>query len=116
MATTTINTGLNWAHEPATHTHKTPLYNKFIAFADSQAEHKTLWFLLSMIVQGVFFLPVPAVLIYFYNAPITVLIITLSAFFANIILGMGGASVRTLLLIFAASALIHLAMAAIFII
>jgi len=87
MTTTTINTPVNWSARPATQTNKTTIGNKFMAFADSQAEHKTLWFLISMIVQGVFFLPVPAILMYFYHAPIIVLIVTLALFFANVIGG-----------------------------
>jgi len=116
MTTTTINTLVNWTDEQPAHAQKTTVYDKFMGFADSQADHRTLWFLVSMIVQGIFFLPVPAILIYSYNAPIIILIITMTLFFANVIGGMGGASVRTLLTLFAASVLIHLVMLATFII
>jgi hypothetical protein len=95
--------------------HRT-LWNKFTTFADRDAEHRTLWFLVSLIVQGVFFLPIPAVLIYYFGAPTLVVVVTLTLFFANVILGMGGASIRTLITYFAVSVLIHLAMLAIFII
>jgi hypothetical protein len=116
MTTTTISANTRWSAEAPAQTHKTTIYNKFVAFTDSQTEHKTLWFMVSMIVQGIFFLPVPALLMFSYNAPAVVLIITLSLFFANVILGMGGAGVRTLLSVFAASILIHLLMLATFII
>jgi hypothetical protein len=91
------------------------IYNKWIAFADGQAKNKTLWYMVSMITQGVLFLPVPAVLIYYFNAPMVVLIITLSLFFANIIAGMGGEGIRTLTSLFATSFIVHILMLAIFI-
>lgn len=77
---------------------------------ESQSESKTFWFLVSLVVQGVFFLPEPAVLIYYYHAPVLVLAITLTLFFANIIAGMGGAGIKTLLSLFASSIAIHLLM------
>jgi hypothetical protein len=59
---------------------------------------------------------VPAILMYFYNAPVIVLIVTLSLFFGNIISGMGGAGTRVLLGLFVASIVIHIVMVAIFVI
>jgi hypothetical protein len=113
---TTINVPANWAAQPATQAHKSSMYTKFMAFADGQSEHRTMWFYVSMVAQGVFLLPVPAALMYYYNAPIIVLIITLFLYFANIISGMGGAGTRVLLSLFALSVLIHIVMVAIFVI
>ncbi|MBK0379605.1 hypothetical protein [Mucilaginibacter segetis] len=78
------------------------LHQKFNNFSDSQAGNRTAWFLFALVFQGVLFLPLPAVLIYYYDAPVAVLAVTLGLFFANIIAGMGGASIRTLLGFFAA--------------
>jgi hypothetical protein len=78
---------------------------------ESQSGNGTFWFLVSLVFQGVFFLPLPAFLIYYYDAPKLVLGITLSLYFANIIAGMGGAGVKTLLKMLAASIIIHLLMA-----
>ena len=75
---------------------------------ESQSGNKTFWFLLSMVFQGVFFLPLPALLIYYFNAPILILIITLGLFFANVIAGMGGAGIKTLLRLFVVSIAIQL--------
>ena len=82
---------------------------------EGQADRKTLWFLVSLVFQGVFLLPVPAALIYYFNAPVLVLVVTLTLFFANIIAGMGGAGIKTLLWLFASSIIIHLLMITIFI-
>lgn len=83
---------------------------------ESQAERITLWFLVSLLFQGILILPVPAALIYYANAPVAVLAVTLTLFFANIIAGMGGAGIKTLLWLFATSLVIHLLMILVFII
>ncbi|MFD0795598.1 hypothetical protein ACFQZX_18395 [Mucilaginibacter litoreus] len=88
--------------------------NKLTAWADKQAPNRTMWFMVSLIAQGVLFLPVPAVLLYYFDAPLAVLAVTLGLFFSNIIAGMGGASIRTLLALFAVSILAHLTMVVLF--
>ncbi|MES2377856.1 MAG: hypothetical protein V4553_14815 [Bacteroidota bacterium] len=90
------------------------IWAKWLTFIDSQAERKTLWFIVSLIVQGVLFLPLPAVLICYFNAPTLILTITLGLFFANIITGMGGSGIRTTLNLFAVSFMTHLLMLVIF--
>jgi hypothetical protein len=112
---TLINNTTTWAAGSAAPTHQINLYTKWFAFTESQAKSKTAWYILSMIAQGVLFLPIPAVLLYYFNAPIFVLVITLGLFFANIIAGMGGAGIRALISLFAASIIIHLIMLMIFI-
>lgn len=107
----TIANTTNWA--PAT-TNNTSALNKLATWADKQAPNRTMWFMVSLIAQGVLFLPVPAVLLYYFNAPVLILAATLGLFFSNIIAGMGGASIRTLLSFFAASIIIHLSMLLIF--
>jgi hypothetical protein len=92
------------------------IWNKLIAFTDSQAKVKTQWFMISLIVQGVFFLPLPAALSFYYGAPAYMLFITLGLFFANIISGMGGAGIRVTMGLLATSILVHLLMLAIYII
>jgi hypothetical protein len=104
-----------WAATTTNQNNNTTLWNKWLAFTDSQAGSKTAWFLVSLMIQGVLFLPIPAVLMYYYDAPIIVLGITMVLFFANIIAGMGGSGIRTVLNFFAASVLIHLVMLALFI-
>jgi hypothetical protein len=88
------------------------VWNKLLAGLDSQESNKTLWYIVSMIAQGVLFLPVPAAIIYYFNAPLFLLPITLILFFGNIIAGMGGAGIRVILSLFIISALIHLTMIA----
>lgn len=111
----TVNTTTQWAVQAATKSYSNGLQIKWTTFMESQSDNKTLWFLISLVFQGVFFLPVPAVLIYYFNAPVLVVVLTLSLFFANIIAGMGGAGIKTMLRLFAMSILIHILMLIIFI-
>lgn len=112
----TINTTAQWAADRSNEKSKANIYDRFMAYADTQADSKTLWFMVSLIAQGVLFLPVPAVLMFYFGAPIYVLVVTLTLFFANVIAGMGGNGIRTLMSLFAASIIIHLLMLIIFII
>jgi len=111
---TTMSTRVQWTAQATTEKNTNSLAYKWNTFVNSQTDSKTLWFLVSMIFQGVFFLPVPAILIYYFNAPILVLIVTLTLFFANIIAGMGGAGIKTLLTLFAASIALHALMLIVF--
>lgn len=95
---------------------KNNIWSKFTDFADSQAKNRTGWFLISLVSQGVLFLPVPAALMYYYDAPIYVLTITLTLFFANIIAGMGGSGIRVLIGLFGLSAIAHALMMVVFMI
>ena len=114
MATLKLNVP-TWQVTRTDQNNHTTLWKKWLAITDSQADNKTMWFLVSLIIQGVLFLPIPAVLMYYYNAPIITLGITMILFFANIIAGMGGSGIRTVLSFFAASVIIHLVMLAVFI-
>jgi len=110
MATIKTNAPATWAATVnANHTHIS-LLDKFNAFADGQTERKTMWYFLALIVQGIFFLPLPAFLMYYYNAPIIVLLITLTCFFTSIIACMSGAGIRSVLFLSAASVLIQVLM------
>jgi hypothetical protein len=117
---TTINVAAHWTAGTTTQKQKSTvngnIFARFLAFADGQQKSKTMWFMVSLIAQAVLFLPVPAVLMYYFNAPVVVLAITMGLFFANVIAGMGGAGTRVLISLFALSALIHLIMLAVFII
>jgi hypothetical protein len=108
----TIKTNLPATLTSAVHVSNTniSLLDKFNAFADSQHERKTMWYFLALVVQGVFFLPLPAFLMYYYNAPIIVLLITLTCFFTSIIACMGGAGIRSVLFLSAASIFIQVIM------
>ena len=110
MATLKTNVTANWATVARTNETHNSLWNKFTAFADSQHERKAMWYFLTLVVQGVFFLPIPAFLMYYYNAPIIVLLITLACFFTSIIACMGGAGIRSVLFLSAASILIQVIM------
>ncbi|MEO3407764.1 hypothetical protein AAFN85_27850 [Mucilaginibacter sp. CAU 1740] len=121
MATLKINApewnAANTQNVSATTTAKTKqsTWTKLTAFADSQAPNRTGWFMFSLLSQGVLFLPIPAFLLYYYAAPIIILAVTLVLFFANIIAGMGGSGIRTLLGLFAFSVLVHITMLLVFI-
>lgn len=110
MATLT-NTAAQWSEVSLTNNN---LLTQITTWADKQAPNRTLWFMVSLIAQGVLFLPVPAVLLYYFDAPLAVLAVTLSLFFSNIIAGMGGAGIRVMLGFFAFSILAHLLMILVF--
>lgn len=110
---TSINAPARWANTETQKTH-TNIWKKWMTFTDTQAPNQTLWFTVSLIFQGVLFLPLPAVLTYYYNAPVYLLIITLSLFFINLISGMGGSGIRVTLSLFALSVLVHITMMSIY--
>jgi len=112
---TLINAPAHWIAGSATKTHKIDIYDQWIVFEDSQAKSKTLWYMVSLVAQGVLFLPLPALLMYYYHAPIVILVITMTLYFANIIAGMGGSGIRTLISLFAFSVIVHLVMLAVFV-
>ncbi len=107
---TTIKAPIQWADRSENEQNGPGIYSRFIAFTETQSDNKTMWFLLSLIVQGVFFLPLPAALIYYFNAPVFIISITMTLFFANIIAGMGGAGIKTIIQLFAASLIINVVM------
>jgi hypothetical protein len=74
-----------------------------------------MWFFSSVIFQGVLFLPIPAVLMFYYNASIIVLPITFGLYLANIIVGMGGSSIRIVIGLFLFSVLVNLMMLTLYI-
>jgi hypothetical protein len=111
MATLKTMSPVSWAAD--NHTTTVNSFNpwaRFMAFADSQKPNHTLWFFITLVGQGVLFLPIPAVLMYYYDAPIIVLAITMVCFFTTLIANMGGEGIRTTLTCLAASTLIHIAM------
>lgn len=85
------------------------LIDHYLTYADGQAKNRMLWFFLSLMVNGVFFLASPAILIWMFQAPVSVLAITVLTFFANLIANMGGAGIRTTLALFYAGLIINIA-------
>ncbi|MEO6851475.1 MAG: hypothetical protein ABI203_10465 [Mucilaginibacter sp.] len=94
---------------------KNHLLANLLSTADHHAENKTIWFFFSLLFQGVLFLPIPAVLMYYYNASIIVLPVTFGLYLANIIVGMGGSNIRVVLGVLAFSVLINLLMLSLYI-
>jgi hypothetical protein len=88
---------------------KTSIWEKWHALEDTQANKKTMWFTLSLIVQGIF-LPIPVYLIFYHHAPVFLGILSLMLYFSNMIAGMGGDRIRVTISIFALSFLTHLTM------
>jgi hypothetical protein len=109
---TAINTRIN-LH--ATQTVKNNTWNELLKMVDKQAENKTAWFLFTLVFQGVFFLPIPAVLMYYYNASIIVLPLTFGLYLGSIIVGMGGSGIRVVIGWLLLSILINLGMLALYI-
>jgi len=82
----------------------------YLDFADSQEKSATLWFLLSLMINGVLFLIVPPVLIWNFGAPLAVLGVTVVGFFSNLIANMGGSGIRTTITLFFLMVLINTGM------
>lgn len=116
MATLKTSAPANWAAAPKNDTFDASfIVNKYNHFADSHKADHTFFFLLSLIIHGVFLVPMIGVLTYFYNgaAGPFFLAASLICFFTSIIANMGGSGIRTTILAFAVSFIIHFAMAAI---
>lgn len=109
-----INVPTQWAAQSEAKKIQSNIWKRWLTVIDDQAPNETLWYIVSLIAQGVLFLPLPAVLIYYFNAPVSILVITLSLYFANIIAGMGGAGIRIMLAFFMLSVFIHLIMLVVF--
>jgi hypothetical protein len=117
MNTFKLNAPIQWAGETTTATKQTvTFWDKYTSFTNGQAKNRTAWFMVSLLAQGVLFLPIPALLIYYFSAPVLIIVITLALFFANIIAGMGGSGIRTMITLFAVSIAVHVIMLATFII
>jgi len=100
---TIINAPSHWITGPAIQKQKNDsnIYNKLVVFADNQAKNMTSLFTTSLIAQCVLFLPLPALLIFYYHGPVIVLAIAITLFFANIIACIGGQGMRSIVSIFA---------------
>ncbi|MDB4922967.1 MAG: hypothetical protein JWQ54_4950 [Mucilaginibacter sp.] len=103
----TIKTAINLTEEKFPGGSKPTVHNRYLAFIKRQQKNQTAWFMLTMVLQGILILPVPAILLFYYDAPIYVLIITMLTYFPNIITAMTGSGLRVTLAIFACSLLIN---------
>jgi len=83
---------------------------KYLAFLDGQSANRTLWFFISLSIHATVFLPLPVLLIGYFDAPIAILGVTMACFFTNFVANMGGSGIRTTLSCFLASIVIHLCM------
>ena len=110
MATIKTTFPQHWAQNDGSIDNKVDIWSRFSAFADTQKPNRLLWFFLNLMVHGVFILPLPVVLIYYFGAPVVILGITMILFFINIVASMGGSGIRTTLGLFAASIAIHVLM------
>jgi hypothetical protein len=103
------------ATDYTTETIKNNTWHELLAMVDNQAEHKTVWYLFSLVLQGVVFLPIPAVLMYYYHASILVLPVTFGLYLCSIIVGMGGYGIRAVIGFFMLCIIVNLAMLAFYI-
>lgn len=116
MNTIELNPTAGLADKQVEAKNKILFYSRFKEFAESQAKNRAGWFMASLLWQGVLCLPVPAFLLYYYNAPIWVLFITVLLFFINLVAGMAGTKTTTVIGLLAAGTLVNLAMVAAFVI
>jgi len=103
----TIKTPIKLADEKLPGGSKPTVHNRYLAFIKRQQKNQTAWFMLTMVLQGLLILPVPAILLFYYDAPIYVLIITMLTYFPNLITAMTGSGLRVTIAIFVCSLLIN---------
>ena len=102
-----VKTPGNLADEKLPEVKSPTVHEKYLAFVRREDKDKTVWFVLAMALQGLLILPVPAILLFYYNAPVYVLAITLLTYFPNLITAMSGSGLRVTLAIFFGSLLIN---------
>lgn len=115
MATLKTTVAANWTNNTNTAALPTVkqasnFWTKYLAYADGQSSNRTLWFFISLSIHATIFLPLPILLIGYFNAPVAILGVTMVSFFANFVANMGGSGIRTTLTCFIASIIIHLSM------
>ncbi|MDN3550140.1 hypothetical protein [Mucilaginibacter aquaedulcis] len=110
MNTLKTTVPLSWTAKEQTKHENFNLIKKFNRFADGQKENHTLWWFVNLMVHGTLILAIPAVLIYYYNAPVIVLAITIACFFSTFVANMCGSGIRTTLATFFISLLVHAVM------
>lgn len=109
MNTIELNPSVNLAAEEVTPTHYS-LYKRFLNYSETQTEKRAAWFLLSILGPGVLFLPLPAFLMYYYDAPIWTLATTLVLFFASVVTGMAGSKTSVVIFLLGLNIIVHVAM------
>lgn len=109
MNTLKTNALFNLGHQEQT-IFKFDLLKKYNAYVDGQAKNHTLWWFISLMVHGNLVLAIPAVLIYYYHAPVLVLAVTFTCFFTNLIANMGGSGIKITLNAFFLSLIINFGM------
>ncbi|RFZ85156.1 hypothetical protein DYU05_06030 [Mucilaginibacter terrenus] len=107
MLTLKPNTQTAWAANPNIHVVFNPI-KSYLKFVDSQKNYRTMWWFVNLMVHGNLVLAVPAVVIYYFNAPVVLLGITVLGFFGNLVANMGGAGIRVTLTAFFASLIVNL--------
>ena len=109
MNTIELNTSLDLTKKESTRKHES-LAKRFARFAESQHDRRLGWFMISLLAQSVLFLPIPAALMYYFNASIWVLAVTVLTFFANVVIGMCGSKINVLIFMVGFSTFVNLAM------
>ncbi|MGN6641276.1 MAG: hypothetical protein ACTHJ8_20365 [Mucilaginibacter sp.] len=114
MSTIELNPSVNLATEEVAPV-RYSAYKRFLKYAETQTEKRAVWFLLSILGPGVLFLPLPAFLMYYYDAPIWTLATTLVLFFASVVTGMAGSKTSVVIFLLGLSIAVHLGMIAAFV-
>jgi len=86
--------------------------NKWVAFTDGQAKNRALWYMASLVFQGVLCLPIPAALVFYFNASPICTGITVLLFFSTMVAGMCGSGIRTIIFFILLSLMVNLCLLA----
>ncbi|MDR6943765.1 hypothetical protein [Mucilaginibacter pocheonensis] len=111
----TIKTTLPHAYKEVRHFTGLNPITAYLKFTDSQKDKRTLWWFVNLMVHGNLVLAIPATLIYYYNAPVIILGVTVSLFFANLVVNMCGCNIRVTLTTFFVSLFTNISMVLFFI-
>lgn len=114
-----METHKNITHKAAAaynnHTANTPsvsLFDRYLAFVDSQKPNAVGWWLGSLMLHGCILVPISFLLVYSLGGPtLPFLFISMTLFFINFIANMGGAGFRFTFNTFILSIGIHMLMA-----
>jgi hypothetical protein len=100
MATIKIQNPPYWTDQPATPKHDSGTWNELVAFARNKSTHQEHWLKISLTAQAILFLPLAALLLVSYQAPLVATVAVFALFIANIFAGLAGSGIRAIASLF----------------
>jgi hypothetical protein len=101
MTTIKIHPPVYWNHKQAAKLEKKHAWDKLVVFAHTQVKNEIPMFKNLVAVQCVLFLPLLALLVLGLHSPVSLILVIVALFLANIIISAGGSGMRAINSIFA---------------